>query len=89
MNISPRDRGERFPLTGEPAAVIVCVCNGINCASVRTAVDCGAKRVIDVHRWAGSAPQCGRCAGTMRSIIDGHRALRDAAPAVDEVVGGD
>lgn len=83
--------GARPSSTGVPAVVIVCLCNGINCASVRTAVECGATRVIDVHRWAGSAPQCGRCAGAMRDIIDDHRAARAASPlpAVDEAVGGD
>lgn len=50
----------------------VCVCNAINCRTVRSAVGEGARSVSEVFRSAGKRPQCGRCVDTMRDMISEH-----------------
>lgn len=65
----------------------VCICNAINCRTVRSLVDDGASTVGAVFRAKGCTVRCGRCVSTMRDMIDGHRAANscDAAPSPDRV----
>ncbi|HSI40845.1 MAG TPA: (2Fe-2S)-binding protein [Xanthobacteraceae bacterium] len=53
--------------------MIVCSCNVLSDRQVRDAVvdPCAAARTAgQVYRCLGCSPQCGRCARTIRSIID-------------------
>lgn len=52
--------------------MIVCSCNVISDAQVRdtVAVDTGPRKTIEVYRCLGCSPQCGRCARTIRAIMD-------------------
>jgi bacterioferritin-associated ferredoxin len=52
--------------------VIVCSCNVLSEAQVRDAVaaDMGPRKTIEVYRCLGCSPQCGRCARTVRAIMD-------------------
>lgn len=52
----------------------VCICNAINCRTVRSLVDGGASNVGAVFRAKGCTVRCGRCVSAMRDMIDGHRA---------------
>lgn len=47
----------------------VCVCNAINCKTVRKAAEGGATSISGVFKHAGKQPQCGRCFPTMREMI--------------------
>jgi len=47
----------------------VCICNAINCRTVRRTVDEGAANVSGVFKSLAKTPQCGRCFSTMRDII--------------------
>ena len=49
--------------------MIVCVCNALNCKAVSEAIDRGCRRVSCVHRYHGTAPQCGRCTAAIREMI--------------------
>jgi bacterioferritin-associated ferredoxin len=53
-------------------AVIVCSCNVLSDAQVRDSVvtDTGPRKTVDVYRCLGCSPQCGRCARTIRAIMD-------------------
>jgi bacterioferritin-associated ferredoxin len=53
----------------------VCNCNGIRERDVRAAIEDGAARPSDVFRHCGSRPQCAKCVGDMRRMIQ-------AAPTV-------
>lgn len=55
--------------------MIVCVCNAINCKSVRRSVDDGARSIAGVFKSCGKTPQCGRCFTTIRGMVS------EAAPA--------
>lgn len=50
----------------------VCVCNAINCKTVRRAAENGAGTVAGVFKSVGKTPQCGRCFTTMRGMIEEH-----------------
>ena len=50
--------------------MIVCVCNRLNDRHVRQAAESGASSPADVYRACGCRPDCGRCAGEMRRIVD-------------------
>lgn len=47
----------------------VCVCNAINCKTVRKAAEGGARSIAGVFKHAGKQPQCGRCFPMMREMI--------------------
>lgn len=59
--------------------MFVCVCNAINCRTVRAAAAGGADSVASVFRSTGKTPQCGRCFDTMRCMIRETQASQDAA----------
>jgi bacterioferritin-associated ferredoxin len=52
--------------------VIVCSCNVLSDTQVRDsiAVETGPRTTIEVYRCLGCSPQCGRCARTIRAIMD-------------------
>ena len=53
--------------------MIVCSCNVLSDRQVRDAVanpDAGVRTAGQVYRCLGCSPQCGRCARTIRGIID-------------------
>jgi bacterioferritin-associated ferredoxin len=53
------------------AAVIVCSCNVISDHQVRTvAAEQSARATSDVYRCLGCSAECGRCARTIRRIMD-------------------
>ncbi|MGQ3675679.1 (2Fe-2S)-binding protein [Xanthobacter sp. TB0139] len=53
-------------------AMIVCSCNVFSDQQVREVVSAGAgaRNTSDVYRGLGCAPQCGRCARTIRNIMN-------------------
>ena len=52
--------------------MIVCSCNVLSDADVRTALDveAGPRTAGEVYGCLGCSPQCGRCARTIRKIMD-------------------
>ena len=52
--------------------MIVCSCNVLSDADVRTAlnVEAGPRTTGEVYGCLGCSPQCGRCARTIRQIMD-------------------
>jgi bacterioferritin-associated ferredoxin len=51
--------------------MIVCSCNVLSDNQVRTAVSTAAPRsAAQVYGCLGCSPQCGRCAATIRRIMD-------------------
>lgn len=59
----------------------VCICNAINCRTVRRLVDEGAGTVGAVFKAQGCAVRCGRCVSSMRDMIHEHGAARADAHA--------
>ena len=57
----------------------ICLCNGLTDRDVRGAVTRGARRVSEVHRQCGTAPQCGRCTGHIRGLVEETSAAGDPA----------
>ena len=55
-----------------PAAMIICSCNVLSDDAVRTAVSGAAapRTAGQVYGCLGCSPQCGRCATTIRRIMD-------------------
>ena len=49
--------------------MIICVCNRINCRSVREAVDSGARSPRAVQAHHGCKMNCGKCATTIGEMI--------------------
>jgi bacterioferritin-associated ferredoxin len=67
--------------TQQKPPMIVCSCNVLSDNQVRTAVNTAAPRsAAQVYGCLGCSPQCGRCATTIRRIMD--EAL-GACPAAD------
>ncbi|MQP66305.1 bacterioferritin-associated ferredoxin-like protein [Niveispirillum sp. SYP-B3756] len=68
----------------------VCVCNAINCKSVRRTVENGASSVASVFKACGKTPQCGRCVSMIRDMVgaarpsacNDHAHGHDMAPAI-------
>lgn len=60
----------------------VCVCNAINCRTVKRVVQDGATSIAGVFKAAGKSPQCGRCFPTVRGMIEEHRCCQAPAGAV-------
>ncbi|MFV3131025.1 (2Fe-2S)-binding protein [Niveispirillum sp. KHB5.9] len=52
----------------------VCICNAINCKTVRKSVNDGAGSVASVFKSCGKTPQCGRCFTTIRDMVGESRA---------------
>lgn len=52
--------------------MIVCSCNVLSDAQVRDTVadETGPRKTVEVYRCLGCSPQCGRCARTIRAIMD-------------------
>lgn len=52
--------------------MIVCSCNVLSDAQVRDTVagEAAPRRTGEVYRCLGCSPQCGRCARTIRAIMD-------------------
>ncbi len=49
--------------------MIICICNRINCRSVREAVDSGARSPKAVQAHHGCKMNCGKCAITIGEMI--------------------
>ncbi|MBA4225752.1 MAG: (2Fe-2S)-binding protein [Hyphomonas sp.] len=49
--------------------MIICVCNRINCRSVREAVDAGARSPKAVQAHHGCKFNCGKCSTTIGEMI--------------------
>ncbi|MEZ5998615.1 MAG: (2Fe-2S)-binding protein [Hyphomonas sp.] len=62
--------------------MIICVCNHINCKSVRAAVDAGAASPKDVQAHHGCKFQCGKCSPSIGEMISDHMYQRATAPAL-------
>ncbi len=64
------------------AAVIVCLCEGVNEARIRDAVESGADTVRQVGRSCGAGEGCGMCRHDIREIIRSRRIRQeqDEAP---------
>jgi bacterioferritin-associated ferredoxin len=66
------------PRAGSSISMIVCSCNVLTDQAVRTAVSTAAPRSTgQVYGCLGCSAQCGRCARTIRKIMD--EALSGAA----------
>jgi len=52
--------------------MIICVCNRINCRSVREAVDSGARSPKAVQAHHGCKINCGKCSTMIGEMISGH-----------------
>jgi bacterioferritin-associated ferredoxin len=53
--------------------VIVCSCNVLSDCQIRSTIDAeagGARTPGQVYRCLGCSPQCGRCARTIKAILD-------------------
>ncbi|MFN7056619.1 bacterioferritin-associated ferredoxin [Hyphomonas sp.] len=49
--------------------MIICICNRINCRSVREAVDAGARSPGAVQAHHGCRFNCGKCSGAISELI--------------------
>lgn len=47
----------------------VCICNAINCKTVRHSVSNGAGSIASVFKACGKTPQCGRCFSTIKEMV--------------------
>jgi bacterioferritin-associated ferredoxin len=55
----------------EVAVMYVCLCKGVTCSAIRSAVaEQGATSLRDLSRDLGVATQCGKCARTARQVLD-------------------
>ena len=50
--------------------MIVCVCNRLNEARVRTAICAGASSADEVYAGCGVQRNCGRCQDTIEDMLD-------------------
>lgn len=69
--------------------MIVCSCNVLSEAQVRDAVagDAGPRKTIEVYRCLGCSPQCGRCARTVRAIMDQAMSACETCPVACPAAG--
>jgi bacterioferritin-associated ferredoxin len=60
--------------------MIVCVCNRLNDARIRAAIDKGAETADEVYSGCGVKRNCGRCQETIEGMLDAEpaRELVDA-----------
>ena len=67
----PRTISGAVPGEVLPASMIVCSCNVLSDAQVRSAVaDAAPRSAVRVYGCLGCSPQCGRCIATIRRIMD-------------------
>lgn len=50
--------------------MIVCLCKGVSCNTIRQAIGEGAMTVEEVGRICGAGTDCGGCQGTIEDILD-------------------
>lgn len=50
----------------------VCVCNAVNCRRVKQALNDGKLSVRELRLHFGFESCCGKCTGSMRSLIEEH-----------------
>jgi len=50
--------------------MIVCLCQGINCSTVRQVIAEGASSVIEIDRACGAGGDCGACHAQLESLVD-------------------
>ncbi len=62
--------------------MIICVCNRINCKSVRAAVEAGARSPKAVQSHHGCKFQCGKCSPSMADMINDSLYQRPQAPGL-------
>jgi bacterioferritin-associated ferredoxin len=69
--------------------MIVCSCNVLSDSQVReTCVRAGPRSTSQVYQCLGCSPQCGRCARTIRTIMDDALAAAcEACPAACPLAG--
>ena len=63
----------------------VCICNAINCKTVRRTVEDGASSIAGVFKACGKTPQCGRCFTTIKEMVGdgaGGDDYADMVPAI-------
>jgi bacterioferritin-associated ferredoxin len=57
--------------------MIVCSCNVLSDRDVRAVINVTRTSMAQVYRRLGHEPQCGRCACTIRQIMDEQRQAAD------------
>ena len=62
--------------------MIICVCNAINCKSVRAAVEAGADNPKAVQAHHGCKFQCGKCRSSIGEMISETLCERGPAPSL-------
>lgn len=62
--------------------MIICVCNHINCKSVKSAVEAGARSPGAVQAHHGCRFQCGKCSPSIGEMISDQLGEREDAPAL-------
>ncbi|KCZ89005.1 (2Fe-2S)-binding protein [Hyphomonas jannaschiana] len=62
--------------------MIICVCNALNCKSVRAAVEAGADSPKAVQAHHGCRFQCGKCRSSIGEMIAETDIDRGPAPAL-------
>ena len=55
--------------------MIVCLCKGVSCSTVRRAIACGAETLDEVGRACGAGTDCGSCHSEVQHLL---RDARDA-----------
>ena len=53
--------------------MIVCLCKGVSCSTVRRVVDDGAESVHEIARACGAGSDCGSCHAELEAIVSEHR----------------
>jgi bacterioferritin-associated ferredoxin len=54
----------------ESTSMIVCLCKGVSCGTVRQVIGEGAMTVEEVGRACGAGTDCGGCQGAIEDLID-------------------
>ena len=70
--------------------MIICSCNVLSDREIRSALATATRRprVSQVYAHLGSRGQCGRCAGTIKKLIDDPGVLTLVADSGDHPAGG-
>ena len=58
--------------------MIVCLCKGVSCSTVRRAIACGAETLDEVGRACGAGTVCGSCHSEVQHLLRDARDARDA-----------
>jgi bacterioferritin-associated ferredoxin len=60
--------------------MIICSCNVLSDGDIRAAIEAEAvpprTSISQIYRGLGHAPQCGRCASTIREIVNATRQIK-------------